>query len=151
MKKPIEHPSTHQKGNSAKPQRTSPQKNPSAGQKPKVTPEHKLLFNKIATQASHIINPICKGIFKRYKDFETNKLVMFPGAEIQLVYQCSNPHIGKQALGAAAEYFKQEILASEELKKNYSQLHIVYVPLSRYVQVIITIVNDDLYNALYKQ
>lgn len=147
--KPTDHPTTHLPGSSAKPQLTSPLKRPSAKRKPRICAENKHLFNKIAIQTSHIINPVCKGIFKKYKHFETNKLLLFPGAEIQLVYQCAYPHIGKLALNKAAEHFRQELLASEELKKNYSDIHIVYVPLRRYVQVIITIVNDDLYTKLY--
>lgn len=150
-KTPNDNPTVTSHGNSAKPQLTTPHKNSSGNKKKKISVEDQQRYSKLATQLSHLINPICAGIFKKYKEFQTNRLLMYPGAELQLVYQCCYPHIGKIPLEEAAQHFKREVLASEKLKGHYSQLHVVWTVLPNYVQIIITIVNDDLYEKLYKK
>jgi hypothetical protein len=134
---------------SQKPSRLTPVKHAPAKKKPDISPKHLDAFNIAATKVSHKVNEICKGLFKNYKEFQTNRLLRYPGPEMQLVYNCSDPHSGKQDLEAVAEYFAKQLKADQNLKPEYSQLIITWVKLPRYIQITITIINTDLY-ALYK-
>lgn len=132
-----------------KPSRLSPVKHQRAKRKPDIDPKLLDAFNIAATKVSHRINEICGGLFKSYKEFQMNRLLRYPGPEMQLVYNCSDPHSGKQDLEKLAVHLKKQLLDDDKLKKEYSRMHVTWIKLPRYIQMNIIIVNEDLYD-LYK-
>jgi len=69
---------------------------------------------------------------------------MYPGAEMQLVYNCFKPHIPGRSLQETAEWI-ESVLKSDLDVKLYQTVVAAYA-LPRYVQVIITFYDLDSYD-----
>lgn len=123
-------------------------------QKPTVAPEYYKSFNKSLTRLRHIVNPICQGFFKELSPIQNTRTLKFPGAELQLIYNCARPHVGKRKLSEVATWFEQALLASESLKKALEgkvqpklkyKIDVKHIEFEEYVQVIITFITFDFY------
>lgn len=114
--------------------------------RPKIPPLHAQQIDKAVSLLAREVTPFIRGVFKEHTYFHNNGTLMYPGAEMQVVYNCFKPHLSKRSLQETAEWI-ESVLKSELDVKLYQTVIVAYA-LPRYVQVIITFYDLESYDEI---